>query len=132
VNTEAAPPTTSSLRRLHHRPAVSTVAFPSLAPYLLLAMPVRVPSCRRTSVASSFFQGRAATRVALEAPPRRGHPRHTASAVMERVPSCRVCCWPDRGPPRGALPSRVPGGCRASVAGVMFRSLQSSARARES
>jgi hypothetical protein len=50
-----APPTTSSLRRLHHRPAVSTVAFLSLAPYLLLAMPVRVPSCRRTLVVSSFF-----------------------------------------------------------------------------
>jgi hypothetical protein len=65
-------------------------------------MPVRVPSCRRTSVASPFFQERAATRVALEAPPRRGHPRHAVSAVRERVPSCRVCCWRDRGLPRAA------------------------------
>jgi hypothetical protein len=104
VNSEAAPPATSSLRRLHRRPVVSTVVFPSLAPYLLLALPVRVPSCHRTLVALSFFQEWAATRVALEAPPRRGHPRHAASAVMERVPSCRVCCWRDRGlPPRRAV-----------------------------
>jgi hypothetical protein len=77
-------------------------------------MPVRVPSCRRTSVASPFFQERAATRVAHDAPSRRGHPRHAASVGMERVPLCSVCCRPDRGPPRGAPPSRVPGGCRAS------------------
>jgi hypothetical protein len=115
VNTDAAPPPTPSLRRLHRQPAVSIVTTPfSLRRSLILFLPVRVPSCRRTPVASPFFQERATTRAAHDAPPRRGHPRHAASVGLERVPLCSICCWPDRGPPRGAPPSRVPSGCRAS------------------
>jgi hypothetical protein len=82
-----APPSTSGRQRLHRRSVVSTVVFSFLASYLLLALPVCVPSCRRTPVASSFFHERAATRVALGALPRRGHPRYAASAVMVNAPS---------------------------------------------
>jgi hypothetical protein len=44
---EAAPPPTSSLQRLHRRPAVSTEAtFPSSCTVPSLSLPVRVPSSR--------------------------------------------------------------------------------------
>jgi hypothetical protein len=44
---DAAPPPTSSLQRLHRRPAVSTEAtFPSSCTVPPLSLPVRVPSSR--------------------------------------------------------------------------------------
>jgi hypothetical protein len=57
VNTDAAPPSTSSLRRLHRRPAVSTVATPfSCAAFLpcpCLWVRLRATTCRARRAAVS-------------------------------------------------------------------------------
>jgi hypothetical protein len=57
VNTDAAPPPTSSLRRLHRRPAVSTVAIPSpcavILPCPCLWARLRAATCRARRAAVS-------------------------------------------------------------------------------
>jgi hypothetical protein len=50
----ATPPFSSSWRRLHLRPAVSTVASLLLHHFLFLAMPVSMPSSRRAPVRCCF------------------------------------------------------------------------------
>jgi hypothetical protein len=88
VNTNAAPPSTSSLRRLHHRPAVSTVATPFLAPPSYL-----VHVCWRT------FEPPRAERAALpfthERPPRRAMPARSRRRGYPRPrrPGALVYGW---------------------------------------
>jgi hypothetical protein len=114
-----APPSSTSRQRLHLRPAVSTVASPSLA-----LLPSHRLACVRAFESPSvgvspFPHERATTRVALVTPPLRCHPRHAASAVLVNVPSGCVLRSSGRGPLCGAPPCHVPSARRASVASVL-------------